>query len=67
MLAILFITSHLANAAEKPNIILCMADDNDQLSWTIGGNCCEFLCFVGVSGEFQTAVASGEFTGNRGY
>jgi hypothetical protein len=27
----------------RPNIVLIMADDNDQLSWKIGGNCCEFL------------------------
>jgi hypothetical protein len=54
-----------ASAATKPNVILVMTDDNDQISWAIGGNCCEFLCFVGVSGGFQTAVVSGEFTGNR--
>jgi hypothetical protein len=35
----------------KPNIIVIMADDNDQLSWTIGGNFRKFLYFVGVLGE----------------
>ena len=28
---------------KHPNIVLILADDNDQLSWAIGGNCCEFL------------------------
>jgi hypothetical protein len=31
------------SAADRPNIVLIMADDNDQLSWAISGNCCEFL------------------------
>ena len=30
-------------AVDRPNVVLIMADDNDQLSWAIGGNCCEFL------------------------
>jgi len=38
--------------AEKPNVIVILSDDNDQLSWTIGGNCCKLLCFAGVSGKF---------------
>jgi hypothetical protein len=62
-----FATTSVKSTGKRPNIVLIMADDNDQISWTIGGNCCEFLCFVGVSGEFQTAVVSGEFTGNWGY
>jgi hypothetical protein len=36
-------------AAERPNIVLIFADDNNYVSWTIGDNCCKFLCFVGVS------------------
>jgi hypothetical protein len=46
VLAGLFVLSGLLNsawAATKPNVILVMTDDNDQLSWEIGGNCCEFL------------------------
>lgn len=27
----------------RPNIVFIMVDDNDQLSWAIGGNCCKFL------------------------
>ena len=36
-------------APTKPNVLLIMADDNNYVSWTIGDNCCKFLCFVGVS------------------
>jgi len=32
-----------AESTGRPNIVIIMADDNDQLSWAIGGNCCEFL------------------------
>jgi hypothetical protein len=39
-------------SGSRPNIVVIMADDNDQLSWTIGGNCCKLLYFVGVSGKF---------------
>ena len=41
-----------ADVLRRPNFVVIMADDNDQVSWTIGGNCCKFPCFVGVSGEF---------------
>jgi hypothetical protein len=34
-------------AATKPNVILVMTDDNDQLSWAIGGNFCDLLVFLG--------------------
>ncbi|MDA1248745.1 MAG: hypothetical protein O2820_05925 [Planctomycetota bacterium] len=55
-LAIAAFSLVLSNAvrveAASPNIVFIMADDNDQVSWTIGGNCCKFLYFVGVSGKF---------------
>jgi hypothetical protein len=28
---------------KKPNVIVILTDDNDQLSWAISGDCCEFL------------------------
>jgi hypothetical protein len=43
MMAILVVIGGVVAAAERPNVIVIFTDDNDQLSWEIGGNCCEFL------------------------
>jgi hypothetical protein len=37
-------SANIAHAeAPRPNIVLIVADDNNQLSWAISANCCEFL------------------------
>jgi hypothetical protein len=41
--AIVLVAALNVTLAAKPNVVLVMTDDNDQLSWAIGGNCCEFL------------------------
>lgn len=38
-----FLNAVSAEPTARPNIVMILVDDNDQLSWAISGNCCEFL------------------------
>jgi hypothetical protein len=38
-----YAAEHWTNKDENPPVGLILCADNDQLSWAISGDCCEFL------------------------